>query len=110
LPKCPSCRIVDFNPKFPTIPFLNTLVRGSFPATIINLDENKIFKPGEDSYWTKWGPELHFIANEVFERTQVDVATFAHSLVADIIHLEVLLDCGWTKELALPRHVYTNYQ
>ncbi|MDM9384883.1 hypothetical protein QUB80_29940 [Chlorogloeopsis sp. ULAP01] len=30
-------------------------------------------------------PELHFIADEVFERTAVDVAMLAHGLDAEII-------------------------
>lgn len=93
-------------------PFLtHSFHRRSFPPTIIDLDEDKVFKSGEDNYWRKWGPELHFIANDVFERTQVNVATFARSLTAEIIYLEggVLLDCGWTKELALPQqYSYTN--
>ncbi len=89
-------------------PFLtHSFHQGSFPPTIINLDENKITQRGDNSYWTKWGPELHFIANEVFERTHVDVPSFAHRLTAEIIYLEggVLLDCGWTKEFAIPQYI-----
>ncbi|MDX2241830.1 MAG: hypothetical protein NW224_14180 [Leptolyngbyaceae cyanobacterium bins.302] len=86
-------------------PFLtHSFYRGSFPPTIVNLDEKEITQRGGSSYWMKWGSELHFIANEVFERTQVDAGSFAHSLAAEVIALEggVLLDCGWTKEFALP--------
>lgn len=89
-------------------PFLtHSFHRGSFPPTIVNLDENRITQRGESDYWVKWGSELHFIADEVFERTVVNVDTLAHSLDAAIISLEggILLDCGWTKEFALPKKV-----
>ncbi|MBD1850467.1 hypothetical protein [Leptolyngbya sp. FACHB-711] len=89
-------------------PFLtHSFNRGSFPPTIVNHNENTITQRGEGNYWMKWGPELHFIADKVFKRTQVDVASFAHSLAAAIIPLKggSLLDCGWTREFALPKHL-----
>jgi hypothetical protein len=94
------------NPE-PTSFSTHSFMRGSFPLTIVNLDENKTAQRGADNYWSEWGPELHFIANEVFERTQVDVTSFASSLAAEIIPLQggSLLDCGWTKEFELPKHI-----
>ena len=89
-------------------PFLtHSFNRGSFPPTLVNLDENKITQTGESNYWRQLGPELHFIADEVFERTAVDVDILAHNLDAAIICLEggLLLDCGWTKEFALPQQI-----
>jgi hypothetical protein len=85
-------------------PFLTHSFHQGSP-TIINIDEGKITRTGDDSYWAKWEPELHFIAAEVFERTQVDVVSFAAGLAAEIISLEggILLDCGWTSEFPLPR-------
>lgn len=90
-------------------PFLtHSFHQGSFPPTIVDLNKaHRIISLGQESYWAKWGPELHFIANEVFERTQVDVVTFAQSLSAGIISVQggVVLDCGWTKEFALPKQL-----
>jgi hypothetical protein len=89
-------------------PFLtHSFHRGSFPPAIVNHDENRITPRGESDYWVKWGPEFHVIADEVFAWTAVNVDTLAHFLDAAIIDLKggVLLDCGWTKEFALPQQV-----
>jgi hypothetical protein len=81
--------------------------QGWFPPTIVDQNVNKITEPGEGDYWAELGPELHFISNELFERTQVDVTTFAQGLSAGIIPVQggVVLDCGWTKEFALPKQL-----
>lgn len=85
----------------------HSFYRRLFLPTIVNLDDNQVTYVGESSYWTKWGPELHFIAEDVFERTQVDVNSFARSLATDVVYLDggALLDCGWTKEFAIPEHL-----
>ncbi|MEM9215527.1 MAG: hypothetical protein AAGD25_14425 [Cyanobacteria bacterium P01_F01_bin.150] len=58
-------------------------------------------------YWKTLGPELHFIAHSVFDRTNVNVVEYARYLSAWIIQLEkgVIFDCGWTDELALPQQL-----
>ena len=89
-------------------PFLtHSFHRGLSPLTIIDLDKNQTTQTGEGMYWTKLGPELHFIADEVFKRVSVDKGGLSHRLDADIIELEggVLLDCGWTNEFTLPEQI-----
>ena len=86
-------------------PFLtHSFHRGSFPPPITMIEEKSTYRLGEESYWSVHGPELHFIANEVFERAQVDSSVLASSLLAprNILTDGVLLDCGWTEELLLP--------
>jgi hypothetical protein len=89
-------------------PFLtHSFNRGSFPLTIIDLNNNETIRKGEENYWSEWGPELHFIADEVFDRSGVDRTAFIHSLRAKVIDVVggIVLDCGWTEELSLPQHI-----
>jgi hypothetical protein len=89
-------------------PFLtHSFHRGSFPPTIIDLNNYETTRKGEETYWSEWGPELHFIADEVFERSGVDRTVFIHSLRAKVIDVAggIVLDCGWTEELSLPQHI-----
>ncbi|KAI9132977.1 hypothetical protein ON05_006280 [Acaryochloris sp. CCMEE 5410] len=89
-------------------PFLtHSFYRGFFPPTIVNPDENRVSERGGSTYWVQWGPELHFIADKVFERTAVDAGSLAHDLNAAIIDVEggVLLDCGWAQEFVLPQRI-----
>jgi hypothetical protein len=86
-------------------PFLtHSFMRGSMPPTMVNLDQNCVTQRGESSYWNVHGPQLHFIAHEVFERTQVSINRLADRLAAAVLPLEggVILDCGWTNEFSLP--------
>jgi hypothetical protein len=83
---------------------------GFFPATIVKVkeddedEEDEVIDTRHDNYWREWGPELHFIARDVFEKHQIDKVEFARNLKARIIPLPggTLLDCGWTNEFALP--------
>jgi hypothetical protein len=89
-------------------PFLtHSFNRGPFPLTIIDLNNNGTIRKGEENYWSEWGPELHFVADEVFDRSGVDRTTFIHSLRAKVIDVAggVVLDCGWTEDLSLPQHI-----
>jgi hypothetical protein len=89
-------------------PFLtHSFNRGSFPLTIIDLNNNETIRKGEENYWSEWGPELHFVADEVFDRSGVDRTAFIHSLRAKVIDVAggIVLDCGWTEELSLPQHI-----
>jgi hypothetical protein len=89
-------------------PFLtHSFHRGSFPPTIIDLNNDETTRKGEETYWSKWGPELHFVADEVIDRSEVDRTTFIHSLRAKVIDVAggIVLDCGWTEELSLPQHI-----
>jgi hypothetical protein len=86
-------------------PFLtHSFMRGSMPPTMVNLDQNCVTQCGESNYWNVHGPQLHFIAREVFERTQVSIDHLADRLAATVLPLEggVILDCGWTTEFSLP--------
>jgi hypothetical protein len=86
-------------------PFLtHSLMCDSMPPTIVNHDQNRVTECGESRYWQVYGPELHFIAHEVFERTQVPIDYLADRLAAAVLPLDggVILDCGWTNEFSLP--------
>ncbi len=57
----------------------------SCPPTIANCDEEeeRIIQPGDEDYWLEYGPELHFIHQDMFDRAganAIELGTHTNSM------------------------------